>query len=239
MSTHGSFSTTQWSLILAAADSQRPDSGRALATLCESYWYPIYVHLRQLRHDPDTARDLTQGFFAHVLEKQIIKVADPERGRFRAFLKSSLRLYLANERHRARAKKRGGGKEPIAVDFADAEAHYRLEPIERYTPETMFERQWARSILRHALERLRKEAQGTSLADRLRYFEPYLTDSPSPLRYREVAKQLGMTESAVKVAINRVSRRYGEAIRAEVARTVHGRDEIDDEIRHLLAASRS
>jgi RNA polymerase sigma-70 factor (ECF subfamily) len=228
-----SFATTRWSLVLAAGDSQRSDFHDALAALCESYWYPIYVHLRQLHHDPDTARDFTQGFFTHLLDRHALKVASPERGRFRAFLKTSLHNYLSNERHRAHAAKRGGGRRDLSLDFDDAESRYALEPVERETPETVFERSWARTILTRALEHLREEIDASDAADRLKRLEPCLLGDQGP-SYRELAAELDMTEAAVKVAVHRMRRRFGMVLRAEVARTVADPAAIDAEIRQLL-----
>jgi len=235
----GSFSTTQWSLVLAAGDDEESQAREALAALCERYWYPIYAHLRRMRHDPDTAQDLTQGFFTHLLDKHALKVATPERGRFRAFLKGSLNNYMSNERHRHQAQKRGGGKSHVSMELSDAESRFRLEPSHDETPETLFEKAWARTILTRALERLRADVD-TSVAarDRFAHFEPFLTGQSSTSRYRQIAAELKMSEPAVKVAVHRLRARFGEALRAEIAETVDDPSEVENEIRYLISVIR-
>jgi RNA polymerase sigma-70 factor (ECF subfamily) len=228
------FSTTQWSVVLSAAAGDGSRSHRALARLCEAYWYPIYAHLRRLRNSPDAAQETTQGFFAHLLATDAVRVADPERGRFRAFLKVSLHNFMSHERQRAAAHKRGGGQEPLSLDFTGAEASYRHEPSHTDTPEALFERSWARTILGRALERLRSEQTSPLQRDRLRRLEPLLTSQPSDLPYARVAAELGMSEPAVKVSVHRLRRRFGQLLRAEVAETVRDETQVDDELRHLL-----
>jgi RNA polymerase sigma-70 factor (ECF subfamily) len=236
-----SFSTTQWSLVLTAGDGQEHSgSSEALALLCERYWYPIYALVRGMRHDPDTAQDLTQGFFVHLLETRALKVATPERGRFRAFLKTSLRHYLSNERHRLHALKRGGGIPHVSLDFGAAENRFRCEPAHGDTPEILFEKAWAWTILGRALERLRADAN-RSPESRVRFvhLEPFLAGpcatAPSYLR---VAAELHMSESAVKVAVHRLRGRFGEELRAEIAETVDDPGQVEEEIRYLLSVVR-
>lgn len=229
------FSTTQWSLVLTAADSGAPDCRRALTALCEAYWYPVYVLVRHSRRDPDTARDLTQGFFVELLEKDLLKVADPVRGRFRSFLKTALRHYLAHDRRDAAALKRGGGRPLLTLDFREAESRWQDEPVEASTPETLFERRWAHTLLTRALTRLRGEMGATAEgAARFHRLQPFLTDQSPRERYAEVAAALGMSESAVKKAVQRLRLRFGDLLRAEVSQTVHEPQEIEDEIRHLF-----
>jgi RNA polymerase sigma-70 factor (ECF subfamily) len=188
-----------------------------------------------MRHDPDTAQELTQAFFTHLLEKQVIHLAAPERGRFRAFLKVSLRNYLATERIRARAAKRGGARPPLSIEFKGAESRFRLEPGHQQTPEVDFEKSWARTVLSRALSRLRAEFKEPSARERLRHLEPFLLEQPTDLRYRQVAEVLKTSEAAVKVGVHRLRRRFGRALRAEVADTVNDPGQVDDEIRNLLA----
>jgi len=147
----GLFATTQWSLVLAAGDSRSPDSHEALAALCESYWYPVYAWIRHLGNDADSARDLAQGFFAFLLEKNVLKVARPDRGRFRGFLKTSLRHFLSHEREREQARKRGGGQPALSLDFDTAESRYSLEPSHEQTPEVLFEKPGSSRISRARL----------------------------------------------------------------------------------------
>lgn len=230
------FSTTRWSLVVAAADSRHPDCRRALEELCGAYWYPAYAFIRRRGCDPDTAQDLTQGFFCHLLEKHTIRAADPQRGRFRSFLLAALKFYLSNERERTRAKKRGGGRAPIPLDRDTTEGRYRLEPEEDQTPEVLFERRWALALLDLALDRLREELKQSANPDRLLRLVGCLTDEGSRGQYRQLASELNMGESAVKVAVHRMRRRFGEIVRDEVADTVEDPREVDEEIRHLFAA---
>ncbi len=231
----GLFSTTQWSLVLAAGDSQDPDSREALATLCEIYWYPIYALVRHLGSDSDRAQDLTQGFFTDLLERRFFKAARPERGQFRSFLKTSLHHYLSHERDRSRARKRGGGERPLSLDFEDAESRYKLEAAGNQTPDKVFERRWARALLTRAIERLRGESQASADGNRIRRLLPFLTgETPHPT-YAEVAAELGSSEAAVKAAVHRMRRRFGKLLRDEVAQTVGDPSKIDEELRHLFA----
>ena len=231
----GTFPTTQWNVVLAGADSRSPDYHRALQTLCRRYWYPIYAHARHLGNDRETAQDLTQGFFVHILERQALKVANPERGRFRAFLKATFQHHLANERRRAQAQKRGGGRSVLALDFDSAESQYRLDPSRESTPETSYEKRWARMLLTRALSRLEAESRAAQNGERFRCLEPFLTGCPGAAAYEKVASELGMTAPSVRVAVHRMRRRFGKLLREDVAETVSGPDEVDDELRHIFA----
>jgi RNA polymerase sigma-70 factor (ECF subfamily) len=229
------FSTTRWSLIVAAADSRHPDYRRALEELCGAYWYPVYAFVRRSGRDPDASQDLTQGFFFQLLEKHTLKAADQERGRFRSFLLAALKFYVSNEQDRARAQKRGGGRAPISLDADTAEKQYRLEPAEEQTPETLFERRWALTLLERVLDGLREELKRSANPERSLRLVGCLTAEGSTGRYKHLAAELEMSESAVKVAVHRMRRRFGELLREEVAQTVRGPEEVDDEIRHLFA----
>jgi RNA polymerase sigma-70 factor (ECF subfamily) len=229
----GLFGTTHWSLVVAAGDSHHPGARQALERLCETYWYPVYVLIRCRGNDAERSRDLAQGFFLHLLERQTLKVARPEIGRFRAFLKTVLRHYLTNERVREEASKRGGTGTRLRIDFAEAEAQYRHESGSD-DPESMYEKRWARTVLSRALDRLRAELYESGSPDRWRRLEPFLTGNAAPGRYREIAEALEMTESGVKVAVHRLRKRYGEALRSEVSQTVNSPQDVDDEVRHLL-----
>ena len=230
-----SFTTTRWSIVLAAAHDSRPQAREALAALCETYWFPLYYYVRRRGYRADETQDLTQAFFATLLEKEYLDRADPGRGRFRSFLLASLNHFLANEWDRARAQKRGGGK-VISMDVADAESRYSLEPADNLTAETLFERQWAMTLLDQVLTELREElARGGKqpLFDRLKGF---LGGGAPGASYGQVAAELGMTEGAVKTAVHRLRRHYRRLLRARIAQTVASAEEIDDEIRHLFAA---
>ncbi len=228
------FAVTRWSLVVAAADSRHPDHGAALAELCSAYWYPAYAFVRRSGFGADEAQDLTQGFFAHLLEKRTLKAAEQQRGRFRSFLLAALKFYLSHERERARARKRGGGKTPIPIDADTAEGRYRHEPADRQTPESLFERRWALSLLERSLDRLRNDLKGSDQAERSLRLVGYLTGDASSPGYGQVASELGMSESAVKVAMHRLRGRFREYLREEVAHTVVDPDKIDDELDYLL-----
>jgi RNA polymerase sigma-70 factor (ECF subfamily) len=229
------FTTTQWSLVLTAADSKDPGSRRALTALCEAYWYPVYVLVRHSRRNPEAARDLTQGFFVELLDKDLLKVADPDRGRFRSFLRTALGHYLSHERRDAAALKRGGESPVLSLDFEEAESRWLHEPVETSTPETLFEKRWAHTLLTRALNRLRGEMEGTpESATRFQRLGPFLTDHRPREQYSEVAAVLGMSEAAVKKAVQRLRLRFGDLLRAEVSQTVHEPQKTEEEIRHLF-----
>jgi len=230
----GRFATTQWSLVLAAAGpADSPAAREALATLCRAYWSPIYAYLRRRGADTERARDLTQGFFAQLLEKNYVGDARPERGRFRTFLLTSLQHYAANVWNREHAKKRGGDAPPISIDAVDAEHGYQLEPFHEETPERIFDRRWARTLLETSLERLRDESKGSGAAARHELLAPFM-GGDAPSGYREVAEELQMTESAVRVTVHRMRRRFRAILRDEVARTLQDETLVDDELRHLF-----
>jgi RNA polymerase sigma-70 factor (ECF subfamily) len=228
------FSTTRWSLVVAAGNSRDPHYTEALAELCEAYWYPVYAFVRRQGMEPDRAQDLTQGFFTEVLEKRTLKAARQDRGRFRSFLLAALKFYLSHERDRADAKKRGGGRVPIRLDADTAEGRYSLEPAETDTPETLFERRWALQLLERAVGRLREEQKESALPDRSLRLVNHLTGETTAPGYKRVAQELGMTESAVKVAMYRLRGRFRELLREEVLQTVADPESIDDELRYLF-----
>lgn len=230
------FRTTRWSVVAAAADRGTPEADRALATLCETYWYALYAFARRRGADPDEARDQTQSYFAALLEKNYVRDADRERGRFRTFLLTSFRNHLSKQREREAAIKRGGGRMPLSLDFHDAERRYRLEPADPSTPERIFERRWALTLIDQAVELVREQyatAGKVGLFDMLR---PLLAGESLEHSYAEIARSLEMSEGALKVAAHRLRRRFRGALRAAIAETVVGEDAIDDEIRHLMAS---
>lgn len=233
---HDRFLTTQWSVVLAAGDASSKDSAEALATLCELYWYPLYAFVRRRGHDPDAAQDLTQAFFARVIEKAYLRDATPTRGRFRSFLLGSLKHFLANEWDHARALKRGGGAVvlPLDVELGQGETRYRLEPADEETPERLFERQWAMALLGRVLARLLEEAEAAGKSAQLDVLKPLLTGEPIDETYAQLGAQLGMSEGAVKVAVHRLRRRMRVLLQEEIARTVEDPRDVEDEIHHLF-----
>jgi DNA-directed RNA polymerase specialized sigma24 family protein len=226
------FATTQWSLILAAAGSRSTDAEEALSRLCSLYWYPVFAFVRRQGHSADEAQDLTQGFFTRLLEKRELANADQERGRFRSFLLTACRHFIANEHDRMRTIKRGGGAAAIPIDVLEAEGRYERTLVNVETPERLYERQWALTLMAVVLDGLRNEyaaAGNESLFDRLSEF---VTDPTGT--YSDAARDLDMTVPAVKMAVHRLRRRYREALRERVADTVGSPEEVDDEIRHLM-----
>ncbi len=229
------FHTTAWSLVVAAGQSSAESAEAAMSKLCHIYWYPVYVFVRRQGRNEDDARDLTQEFFSRVLEKNYFRDADPARGRFRSFLLAAVRHFLANEWNRERAQKRGGGAATISLDPQLAEGRYRLEPADHETPETLFERQWALALLANVLAALQKESADEGKLDQFEKLAACLTGS-SEVPYAELARQWNSSEGAVKVAVHRLRKRYRDLVRREIAETVAQPEEIDDEIRYLLAA---
>ena len=222
--------------MLAAGGTDSHGARRALAALCEAYWYPIYAFVRRQGSSAEDAADLTQGYLLQLLEKGALKGLRPEAGRFRSFLFASIKHYLSNERDRARALKRGGGLAPFPLDAEAAESRYRIEPADSLTPEKLFEKRWATTVLQRAMVRMRSEIAEAGDIGRFERLKNYLTgDDPEPA-YRTIAAELGMTESAVGVAVHRLRRRFGESLRAEIAETVADPREIDEEIRYLLSS---
>lgn len=221
---------------MAAAATDSPASREALGSLCGRYWYPIYAEVRSAGHDSESARDLTQGFFAQLLERKALAVADPERGKFRNFLKTSLRNYLSHQAERDRAQKRGGGMSTIPMNFDDAEKRYDLEVADTRTPEELFERRWARALLERVLDRLREEMDQAGSLEHFERLAPYLMGQGETTSYRNLAIRSNTTEAAVKMAVHRLRLKFGRLLRAEVANTVDDRRDVNAEIRFLLSA---
>lgn len=231
----GAFSTTHWSVV-AAAGSDLAGAAGALEQLCGKYWYPIYAFIRRRGSDHHQAEDLTQAFFAHLLEKETLRKADRNKGKFRTFLLAALTNFLANEWDKRQALKRGGQRQILSLNETVAEELYRQDAVETVTPETLFERRWALALLEQALARLKQEYAEAGKAELFANLEPGLSGAPGPGWYAECAGRLGMTQNAVRVALHRLRRRFGESLREEIAPTVGGAAEVEDEILHLFAA---
>lgn len=229
------FTTTRWSVVLAAREGEPSNVSEAMETLCSSYWYPLYAYLRRQGRSPVDAQDLTQGFFAHLLTRDFLRGLAKENGRFRTFLMTSLRNFLSDQWDKARALKRGGGQTPISLDDALAEARYHCEPRDEMSAERIYERRWALTLLDRAMTRLHAEfvAGGKGeLFDRLR---PFQGDGPSPCTAAEAAAQAGMPENTFKSHLLRFRRRYRELLCEEVAQTVATPADVAEELRHLKA----
>jgi RNA polymerase sigma factor (sigma-70 family) len=232
------FATTHWSAVLAAGDPTTPLAAAALEELCRAYWYPLYAYIRRRGHAPEEAQDLTQDFFVQLLRKNYPARADRAKGKFRTFLLHALNQFLADQRERAAALKRGGDQRFISLDQASGEDRYRLEVPDEMTPDKLFERRWAQMILDRALVRLREEfvADGKEAAyEVLKAFEP---GEQSALSYAEAAVRLGVSESAVKSLIHRLRERHRQLLREEVAHTVPTVADIDEELRYLVSVLR-
>lgn len=231
------FETTKWSVVLAARTGTSPESRAALSSLCQAYWFPLYAYVRSQGYGAEPASDLTQGYFLRLLEKNYLKDVRPAAGRFRSFLLASLKHFLSNERDRERALKRGGGRAAVSVDVETAEKLYRDEPMEEMTAETIFERRWALTVLDRTESRLQAEFDSTGKQRQFELLRGYLTGEAVQLPYREIAAELGMREGAVKVAVHRLRRRFGELLRREIADTVADEEQVDAELRHLLSVT--
>jgi RNA polymerase sigma factor (sigma-70 family) len=228
------FASTHWSVVLTAGHGSAFSANEALEKLCRTYWYPLYAFLRRQGHTPHDAQDLTQGFFAWLLTNDQLATADPQRGRFRSFLLCRLKGYLLDQRKKARAEKRGGGQVPISLDAELAEERYRQEPASDLAADKIFERRWALMVLETAVSRLREEyaASGREkLFEELKGFQP---GEESEGSYAEAAARLNLTESAMKSAIWRLRRRHRQLLRDEIAQTVSGPSELEEEIRYLI-----
>jgi RNA polymerase sigma factor (sigma-70 family) len=230
----GRFNTTHWSIVLACSgESDSRQAEEALAKLFQTYWYPLYAYVRRRGYGDQDAEDLVQAFCLHLQEKHAVAKADPQRGKFRTFLLSSLQNFLANEKARAHAHKRGGGREMIFLDAEDARSRYRLEPAHELTPEAIFEMRWAHAVLEETLIGLRadfvargKERLFDGLASFLTFDEP--GDS-----YQQAATRLRLPLSAIKTTVHRLRQDYRTKLREEIGRTVSAPDEIEDELRYL------
>jgi DNA-directed RNA polymerase specialized sigma24 family protein len=227
------FPTTRWTLVVAAGDPRRTEARSALVSLCEKYWYPLYAYLRRRGYPADRAQDLTQDFFIRILEGRYLDRADQEKGRFRSFILTSLKFFVADEEDRSRAQKRGGGT-ILPLEFRSGEDRYQREPVHDETPERIFERRWALSVLDGVVERLRSEFVQHGRAehfDRLKVFLLGQPDAP----YAALASEMKTSEGALKVAIHRLRKRYRELFRQEIADTVADPAEVESELRFLAA----
>lgn len=218
---------------MAAQHRSTAEGRAAFAKLCEKYWFPLYAFVRQSERDVHRARDLTQSFFAKLLEKNYVADADPERGRFRTFLLASLSNFMANEWNKEQAKKRGGGVQHISLDYEKAERWLRQEPADRQSPELLFERRWAMTLLRQTLDRLREQFASQDKTESFEELRQYLAPGDSE-PYADVAARLGMTEGALRVAVHRLRSQYREILREEIADTLSSISDVDDEIGRLF-----
>ncbi len=229
------FAATHWSVVLAARGGDTARARAAMEALCQTYWYPLYAFARRIGQSPHDAEDSVQGFLAICLEKNYLAAAEQAKGRFRSFLLLALKRFLAKERDKSRARKRGGGQRPIALDGLTAEQRYALEPTEPLSPDRLFERRWALTLLDKVLCRLRQELAATGRLGAFEELKEFLVAGGRGTPYKELAARLGTSEGAVKVGVHRLRQRYRELLEEEIANTVASPEEVEEERRYLLA----
>lgn len=229
-----SFPTTEWSAVLAAGRTNCPTVAYALEKLCRTYWRPLYAFARRLGESPHDAEDATQSFFAHLFEKDVLKEAQREKGRFRSFLLAAFTNHLRNQWDRRSAKKRGGSYQIVSFDTAGFEENYRTPAAENLVAERLFDRQWALTVVETALERLRCEHESAGTTAYFEIFHEYLTRDVDPSLYERSVRKLQISEGAARVALHRLRRRFGTILRSEVAYTVSSSEEVEEELRYLL-----
>lgn len=229
------FVTTHWSVVLSAQDKDSPRSTEALESLCRTYWYPLYAFVRRQGRGPHDAQDLTQGFFARLLEKGYLKSAACEKGKFRTFLLVSLKRYLTGEWERQHAQKRGGFAPIVSIDQELAESRFAAELAHRLQPDVLFDRQWAMTLIERVMARLQEEYFASGRAALFEQLRGCLVRDESAQPYAEIAARLHLTEAAIKMAIHRLRARYREILREEIADTVSAPEEVEEEIRHLFS----
>jgi RNA polymerase sigma factor (sigma-70 family) len=227
----GPFLTTHWSMVVNAKDSLSPERDKALSQLCQNYWYPLYAFVRRRGHSHEDASDLTQEFFARLIGKHYLRSVDGKLGKFRTFLLTSMTHFLSNEWDRSQAARRGGGCQVLSLDGVEANDRYRMEPHEPHTPETLYERRWAQTLIAVVVDRLAKETQ----ENRFEVLKAFLLDDKGSVTYDEAAHQLGMSVAGVTSAIFRMRARFRAMLFEEVADTVESPDEVEPELRHLLS----
>jgi RNA polymerase sigma factor (sigma-70 family) len=229
-----SFATTHWSVVLASAQGDSPQAAVALEQLCRSYWYPLYAFVRRQGHSPEDAEDLLQAFFARFLEKRYLDDVDRSRGRFRSFLLAALKHFLADEWDKATAVKRGGRVQFFSLDSQAAESRYWEEPASDLTPEKLYEQRWACVLLERVLQQLEQDSAEAGKGHFFEALKSFLVGESRSLSYAELAAQLGVSEAALKMKVQRLRHRYQRLLREEIAQTVASPEEVDGEIHYLF-----
>jgi RNA polymerase sigma-70 factor (ECF subfamily) len=230
------FATTRWTVVLAAGSGGGPQADVALEELCRAYWYPLYAYIRRHSQSREDAEDLTQGFFARLLEKNYLEGITSDKGKFRAFLLVAVKRFLANEWDRANRQKRGGGEIPLSLDWQDADQRYQINPVDTLSPDKLYDRAWAVTVLEQVITRLRDESAAEGKAELYERLKTYLTVGRSDIPYAQAAATLGLTEGAVRVAVHRLRHRYRELLRREIAQTLTDPAQIDEEMQALFIA---
>ena len=230
------FATTRWTVVLAAGHRSLPQADVALEELCRTYWYPLYAYVRRQGHSREDAEDLTQAFFACLLEKNYLEGISSEKGKFRAFLLVAVKRFLANEWDRANRQKRGGGVKPLSLDWQDADARYQINPADNLSPDKIYDRAWAVTVLERVITRLRDESGAEGKAKLYEGLKPFLMVGKSDIPYTQAAVALALSEGAVRVAVHRLRRRYRELLREEIAQTLSDPTQADEEMQALFSA---
>ena len=234
------FPRTRWSLVLATKGTEdQASSARAMSELCQTYWYPLYAHVRRASINATDAEDLTQSFFENLIQRDIFARVKPEGGRLRSYLLKSLNHFLSSETRKQHTQKRGGGRTIISIDQELAENRIRIEPIDTENPEILYERRWAETLMAKVLSELEQEWEAKGRLDHFRHIQPLLIPGAAEVPHRELGKALGITEGAARSTLFRMRQRYGELLRLTIADTVSNEDEVADEISHLMKVFRS
>jgi len=222
--------------VLAAAQPHAPQADVALEELCRTYWYPLYVYVRRHAATREDAEDLTQAFFARFLEKNYLEGLSSDKGKFRAFLLASLKHFLANEWDRANRQKRGGGVANLSLDLQDADTRYQIQPADNLSPDKLYDRAWAVTLLGRVISRLRAECEAEGKAKVFDALKPFLTAGKGAISYAQAAAAAGMSEGAVRVAVHRLRQRYRQLLRDEISQTLADPAQADEEMRALFEA---
>jgi RNA polymerase sigma-70 factor (ECF subfamily) len=230
------FATTHWTVVLAAAKRHTPQADRALEELCRNYWFPLYAYVRRRGHSKEDAEDLTQAFFARFLEKKFLAGLSAERGRFRAFLLASLKHFLANEWDKSQCQKRGGDAQHLSLDWQTADTKFQIASTAGPSPDKAFDREWALALLAKVIERLQKECGVEGRAKQFAELKIFLTAGKGALSHADAAKNLGMDETAVRVAVHRLRKRYRILLRGEISQTLADPADVNEEMRSLFGA---
>ena len=230
------FATTRWTVVVAAGRRITPDAEQALEELCKTYWYPLYAYVRRHGHTREDAEDLTQGFFARLLEKNYLEGLDSQKGKFRAFLLAALKHFLANEWDRAHRQKRGGTATVLSLDWRHAETRYQIEPADELSPDKLYDRTWAVALLERVITRLRDESIAEGKSNLFEQLRPFLMVGKIAIPYPQAASALGMGEGAVRVAVHRLRYRYRELLREEIGQTLSDRAQVEEEMQSLFSA---
>jgi len=230
------FATTHWTVVLTAGRRRTPAADLALEELCRTYWYPLYAYIRRHGHTREDAEDLTQAFFVRFLERNYLERLSSDKGKFRAFLLAALKHFLANEWDRASRQKRGGGVTPLSLDWQNADTRYQVDPADNLSPDKLYDRAWAVTLLERVIARLRDESAADGRSKLFEQLKPFLMVGKSAIPYAQAAVGLKLTEGAIRVAVHRLRRRYRQLLREEIGQTLSDPAQVEEEIQALFSA---